>query len=309
MMHHAQLDVARWNVLDSARAGLGSMEHWYGLPEAMFEDRVIQDYPPGYNYSDEQHRFGEAGRLWAQAAAPGSPKWNAVRDELVALDFTIDPTFTIYEASRDLMRAMNADWQQDYAHPNLWSFFQPSRRAHGSYWFDWTTADEVAWRENYRLWMDFVNDYKNHGGRVTTGSDSGYIWKLYGFGYIGELELLQEAGFHPLEVLTAATLNGAEVLGLEAEIGSIRPGKRADLVIVKGNPLANFKLLYGTGHFQLDENNRPVRAGGVRYTVKDGIVYDARELLADVRRIVREAREAQGQDPDAPVRLPFIPTE
>ena len=97
MMHHAQLDVARWNVLDSARAGLGSMEHWYGLPEAMFEDRVIQDYPPGYNYSDEQHRFGEAGRLWAQAAAPGSPKWNAVRDELVALDFTIDPTFTIYE--------------------------------------------------------------------------------------------------------------------------------------------------------------------------------------------------------------------
>ena len=308
MMHHAQLDVARWNVLDSARAGLGSMEHWYGLPEAMFEDRVIQDYPPGYNYSDEQHRFGEAGRLWAQAAAPGSPKWNAVRDELVALDFTIDPTFTIYEASRDLMRAMNADWQQDYAHPNLWSFFQPSRRAHGSYWFDWTTADEVAWRENYRLWMDFVNDYKNHGGRVTTGSDSGYIWKLYGFGYIGELELLQEAGFHPLEVLTAATLNGAEALGLEAEIGSIRPGKRADLVIVKGNPLANFKLLYGTGHFQLDENNRPVRAGGVRYTVKDGIVYDARELLADVRRIVREAREAQGQDPDAPLRLPYVPT-
>ena len=121
--------------------------------------------------------------------------------------------------------------------------------------------------------------------------------------------MLQEAGFHPLEVLTAATLNGAEVLGLEGEIGSIRPGKRADLVIVKGNPLANFKLLYGTGHFQLGADNRPVRAGGVRYTIKDGVVYDAPQLLADVREIVREAREARGQDPAGPVRLPFIPTE
>ncbi|MDX1554822.1 MAG: amidohydrolase, partial [Xanthomonadales bacterium] len=212
-MHHAQLDVVHWNVLDSARAGLTTMEHWYGLPEALFTDRAIQDYPADYNYTNEQHRFGEAGRLWQQAAPPGSEHWNAVRDELIALDFTIDPTLTIYEASRDLMREMNADWQQDYAHPNLWDFFQPSRRAHGSYWFDWTTADEIAWKENYRLWMQFLTDYKNHGGRVTLGSDSGYIWKLYGFGYVREMELLQEAGFHPLEVLRAATLHGAEALG------------------------------------------------------------------------------------------------
>ena len=111
-MHHAQLDVVNWNVLDSARAGLTTMEHWYGLPEAMFEGQVIQDYPLDYNYSNEQHRFGEAGRLWAQAAQPGSEKWNQVRDELISLDFTINPTLTIYEASRDLMREMNADWQK-----------------------------------------------------------------------------------------------------------------------------------------------------------------------------------------------------
>lgn len=307
-MHHAQLDVARWNVLDSARAGLTTMEHWYGLPEAMFTDQVIQDYPSDYNYYNEQDRFGEAGRLWRQAAPPGSEAWNAVRDELIELDFTIDPTFTIYEASRDLMREMNADWQQDYAHPNLWAFFQPSRRAHGSYWFDWTTADEIAWKENFRLWMQFVNDYKNHGGRVTLGSDSGYIFKLYGFGYIREMELLQEAGFHPLEVIQSATINGAEVLGLENDIGTIRPGKLADLVIVGENPLANFKVLYGTGFFRLNDDNQPVRVGGVRYTIKDGIVYDAPQLLSDVREIVREAREAAGQDPSGPLRLPYIPT-
>jgi hypothetical protein len=305
-MHHAQLDVTGWNVLDSARAGLTTMEHWYGLPEAMFENQVIQDYPTDYNYSNEQHRFGQAGRLWKQAAAPGSDKWNAVRDELIALNFTLNPTLTIYEASRDLMREMNADWQADYAHPALWEFFQPSRRAHGSYWFDWTTADEIAWKENYQLWMQFLDDYKNHGGNVTLGSDAGYIWKLYGFGYIREMELLQEAGFHPLEVLRSATFVGAQVLGMDDQIGSIRPGKRADLVITRDNPLENFKVLYGTGHFRLDDEGEPVRAGGVRYTIKDGIVYDARELLSDVREMVSQAREAAGAGP-GPVRLPYMP--
>ena len=118
--------------------------------------------------------------------------------------------------------------------------------------------------------------------------------KTYGFGYIRELELLQEAGFHPLEVVRAATLHGAEALGLEAEIGSVEPGKLADLVVVEENPLANFKVLYGTGAIRVNEDNEPVRVGGVRYTIKDGIVYDARELLADVREIVRAAKEETG---------------
>ncbi|MBV1908293.1 MAG: amidohydrolase family protein [Kangiellaceae bacterium] len=292
-MHHAQLNVVHLNVLDSARMGLTTMEHWYGLPEAMFENQVIQNYPLDYNYNNEQHRFGEAGKLWQQAAEEGSEKWNAVRDELIALDFTINPTMTIYEASRDLMRERNADWHDEYTTPSLWKFFQASRYAHGSYWFDWTTQDEINWKNNYRKWMAFLDDYKNHGGRVTTGSDSGYIYKVYGFGYIRELELLQEAGFHPLEVIKSATINGAEALGMDDQIGSIAVGKLADLVIVKENPLRNFKTLYGTGHVKLDENNKPVTVGGVKYTIKDGIVFDAKQLLEDVRNIVKKEKEAK----------------
>ena len=290
MMHHAQLDVTNMNVVDSARLGLTTMEHWYGLPEALFEHQHIQNYSPDYNYNNEQDRFGEAGRLWQQAALPDSKKWQQVRDELLALDFTINPTMTIYEASRDLMREMNADWHDEYTLPTLWSFFQPSRYAHGSYWFDWTTDDEIAWKHNFQQWMVFLNDYKNHGGRVTTGSDAGYIFKIYGFGYIRELELLREAGFNALEVIQAATINGAEALGMEDDIGSIRVGKKADLVILNENPLRNFKVLYGTGHFQLDENNKPTRVGGVNYTIKDGIVYDAKLLLKDVKAMVKAAK-------------------
>jgi imidazolonepropionase-like amidohydrolase len=305
--HHAQLNVSRVNVLTSARWGLTTMEHWYGLPEALFDGRTVQDYPLDYNYSDESHRFGEAGRLWKQAAPPGSERWNQVMNELLALDFTIDPTLTIYEANRDLMRARRAEWHEEYTLPSLWDFYAPSRKSHGSYWLHWTTENEVDWRENYRLWMAFLNEYKNRGGRVTTGSDSGYIYKLYGFDYIRELELLREAGFHPLEVIKAATLNGAQALGLDKEIGTIEPGKLADLAIVEENPLEDLKVLYGTGTIRVTADNKVVRVGGVRYTIKDGIVYDAKQLLADVRRMVKEAKEKDGRQivqpgMEAPVR-------
>jgi imidazolonepropionase-like amidohydrolase len=291
MMHHAQLNVMGMNALDSARLGLTTMEHWYGLPEALFEAQTIQRYPADYNYNNEQHRFAEAGRLWKQAAPQGSEKWQQVRDELIELDFTINPTMSIYQASRDLMRERKAVWHNDYTLPTLWKFFTPSRYAHGSYWFDWTTQHEIDWKENYRIWMSFLNDFKNHGGRVTTGSDSGYIYKIYGFGYISELELLQEAGFTPYEVIQAATLNGAQALGMEQDLGSITIGKLADFVVLEHNPLQNFKLLYGTGHYRLNDENEAVRMGGVKYTIKEGIVYDAKALLSDVRDIVTEAKK------------------
>ena len=284
--HHAQLDVARWNVLHSARAGLTSMEHWYGLPEALFEDRTVQDYPLTYNYNNEQHRFEEAGKLWKQAAKPYSEHWNKVMDELIALDFTLDPTFNIYEASRDLHRARRAEWHETYTLPSLWDFYQPSKISHGSYWHYWGTEQEVAWKENYQLWMTFVNEYKNRGGRVTTGSDSGFIFQLYGFAYIREMELLREAGFHPLEIIKSATLNGAEALGMDDQIGTIAVGKLADFVLVSENPLENLKVLYGTGAIKLTENNEVIRVGGVSYTIKDGIIYDAKALLKEVADMV-----------------------
>lgn len=292
--HHAQLGVARWNVLNSAKAGLTSMEHWYGLPEALFTDRTIQNYPLDYNYQNEQNRFEEAGKLWKQAAPPYSEHWNKVMNELLALDFTLDPTFNIYEASRDLHRARRAEWHEEYTLPKLWTFFQPNRRAHGSYWFAWGTEQEVNWRENYQLWMKFVNEYKNRGGRVTTGSDSGFIFQLYGFAYIRELELLREAGFHPLEVIRSATLYGAQALGAEKELGSVEIGKLADFVIVEENPLENLQVLYGTGAIKLSVDNKVVRVGGVKYTVKDGIIYDAKKLLADVRKIVADEKARTG---------------
>jgi hypothetical protein len=213
-------------------------------------------------------------------------------DELIALDFTIDPTFNIYEANRDLMRAMRAEWHDYYTLPSLWKFYEPSRISHGSYWHSWGTEQEVNWKKNYQLWMTFINEYKNRGGRVTAGSDSGFIYQLYGFAYIRELELLREAGFHPLEVIRAATLNGAEALGLADQIGTIEAGKLADMVLLEENPLMDLKVLYGTGAIRLSEENEVIKVGGIKYTIKDGIIYDAKALLSDVKQMVDEAKES-----------------
>ena len=201
----------------------------------------------------------------------------------------------IYSAGRDVMRARNADWHSKYTLPSLMDYYQPSRENHGAYWFYWTTHDEVAWKKFYQVWMQFLNDYKNRGGKVTVGSDSGFIYQTYGFTTIEEMEMLQEAGFHPLEVIRAATLHGAEELFYPLkrpiEYGVVREGLLADLIVVDENPLENLKVLYGTGAVKLNDETREVeRVGGVEYTIKDGIVYDAKALLKDVEQMVEKQK-------------------
>ena len=307
MAHLSQLGVHEMNAIDAARLGLGTVTHFYGLFESLYENHDIQPLPADYNYNDEQHRFGQVARQWNLVHQPGSDEWKALLREFKALDLTLDPTLAIYVAGRDVMRARTLEWHDRYTLPSLWDYYQPSRRNHGSYWFNWTTADEVAWRNFYRVWMQLVNDYKNMGGRVTTGSDAGFIYSTYGFGYIQELELLQEAGFHPLEVIRSATYHGAQTLykpkGKPIDIGVVRPGMLADLVIVEENPLENLKVLYGTGAVRLNDSTGVAeRVGGVRWTIKDGIVYDAKALLADVARMVEQAKARTAAQTATPER-------
>jgi imidazolonepropionase-like amidohydrolase len=109
--------------------------------------------------------------------------------------------------------------------------------------------------------------------------------------------MLQEAGFTPIEVIRAATRDGAYELyrpkGQAAPMGVVRPGMLADLVIVPGDPLQNLKLLYGTGFERLGPDGKVQHVGGVKYTIKDGIVYDAHALLDDVAAMVAAQKAAR----------------
>lgn len=282
MCHHQQRYVSRATALDSARWGLGSIEHWYGIPEAMLDGRRLQAYPLDYDYQDEWKRFDAAGRLWAQAAPRGSARWDDTVAAFVETGVTLDPTFSVYAGLRDASRIQRLPWHDEYTAPVLWDYWQPHSGAHGSFLTGWGTEQEVAWRQNMRRWMDFVADFHRAGGRVTVGTDPGSIFTLFGFAFPHELEMLREAGLEPLEILHAATLAGAESLGMADRIGSIEVGKLADIVVVRENPLQDLKRLYapfagGPG-------------GGPVLTIKDGIVYDPAVLLKRVRDTVREGR-------------------
>lgn len=295
--HLAQTGVAQMNADEATRLGLGTVTHFYGLFESMYENNSVQPWPANMNYNDEQNRFGQVARQWS-LVKPHGEKWNALLQKFKERDVTLDPTMVAYLTGRDLIHHMNAPWHERYTLPTLWDYYAPNRSNHGSYWYYWTTWDEVAWRNFYRVWMEFLNDYKNMGGRVTASSDAGFIYNTPGFSTIQEMELLQEAGFHPLEVIRSATFHAAETLfkpkGKDVEFGVVRPGLLADLTVLDQNPIENLKVLYGTGALKLnDQTGKPEWVGGVKYTIKDGIIHDAKGLLADVAKMVEDQRRTR----------------
>ncbi len=284
--HHMAVDEVNAN--DAAVAGLTSIEHWYGVPDAAIPDGV-QHFPADFNYNDEGMRFRLAGRLWREAEPD---RLQAVLKSLADAGVAWNPTLEIYEASRDLQRAESQPWFQEYLHPSLEKFFRPDPTSHGSYFANWSSIDETYWKENYQIWFKAVRDFERLGGVIGAGEDAGFIYQVYGFGLIRELELHQEAGFPALSVLKHVTYNNAKILGEEARIGRIRVGHLADVIIVKGNPLADLKVFYPPLEGAAAGTN-----AGVSWTIKDGIPYDAVRMLREVRELVRASRTSATTSP------------
>jgi cytosine/adenosine deaminase-related metal-dependent hydrolase len=281
--HH--VGVEETNAWDDIRLGTTSIEHWYGIPDAAIESGR-QSFPSTYNYNNEVDRFRYAGRLWREA------NWDRlmkVLDAMVAANVAWDPTLDIYEASRDLQRAQTQPWFADYLHPTLEEYFRPNQANHGSYFIGWSSTDETYWKENYRIWMAALREFEKRGGLIGAGEDAGFIYQMYGFGLIREMELHQEAGFHPLKVIQHATGNNAKILGVEQQLGRVRQGFLADLIVVSGNPLENFKVLYPTGVDEI-RDGKTVHTGGVEWTIKDGIPYHVPALMAEIKQMVLKAR-------------------
>ena len=293
-VHIGQDGVYPMNAVQVASEGASTIEHHYGYPESSYTTQTIQDLPPGYNYSNEADRFWETGRSWLQADV-GKLHGEVIDSLLETMHrtgFIMVPTFSIYEANRDVTRAANLPWHASYTLPVVMDSFLPNPAHHASYFYEWTSNKEADWAQAYRRWLDFVNDYKNQGGVVAVGSDTGFLFSLWGFGTIRELEMLEEAGFSPLEALHAATENGAKVVK-NPELGLVRQGYLADLVVLSENPLADVKVFYGNGVTRVGTDRKEVREQCVKYTIRDGVVFDSQALLRDVRDIVAKAKQAR----------------
>jgi hypothetical protein len=281
--HHA--GVEETNAWDDIKFGTTSIEHWYGIPDAAIESGR-QNFPASYNYNNEVDRFRYAGRLWREA---NWDKLMKVLDGMVAANVAWDPTLDIYEASRDLQRAQSNPAFAEYLHPTLEEFFRPNPANHGSYFLGWTSTDETFWKENYQIWMRTLREFEQRGGIIGAGEDAGFIYQMYGFGLIRELELHQEAGFPVLKVIQHATGNNAKILGQEDKLGRVRAGFAADLIVVNGNPLENLKTLYPTGVDEI-KDGKTIRAGGIEWTIKDGIAYNVPTLKNEIKEMVAKAR-------------------
>lgn len=115
--------------------------------------------------------------------------------------------------------------------------------------------------------MDFELAFVKAGGLLLAGPDpTGNGGVLPGFGDQREIELLVEAGFTPVQAIQIATENGAKYLGQQDRIGTLSPGKQADLVLIKGNPSKNIEEI---------EN--------VETVFKAGTGYDSTKLIESVR--------------------------
>jgi cytosine/adenosine deaminase-related metal-dependent hydrolase len=284
--HH--VGVEETNAWDDIRFGTRSIEHWYGIPDAAIPDGV-QNFPASFNYNNETDRFRYAGHLWREA----DPKrLQEVLKAMVDAHVAWVPTMDIYEASRDLQRAQNQPWFAEWLHPTLAEYFKPNPANHGSYFIGWTSNDEVFWKENYRIWMAALRDFERMGGTIGAGDDAGFIYQIYGFGLLRELELHEEAGFNPIKVIEHATGNNAKILGMEGKIGGVRPGYLADLIVVNGNPLENMKVLYPTGISAI-KDGKEIHTGGVEWTIKDGYTYYVPTLSAEVKKMVADAKKAK----------------
>jgi imidazolonepropionase-like amidohydrolase len=129
---------------------------------------------------------------------------------------------------------------------------------------DWTQAEfdraQAAWPRMLAL----VRRLHREGVRLTVGSDLASPWVIPGVAMHQELALLESAGIRASDVLRLATRNGAEALGIAGETGTVETGKRADLVVLEADPLADIA------------NTRRIR-----YVLLGGRMYTPEELLAE----------------------------
>ncbi|HYY51515.1 MAG TPA: amidohydrolase family protein [Myxococcales bacterium] len=132
------------------------------------------------------------------------------------------------------------------------------------------SRDPAVWRSAIKLEMAFERAFAEAGGLLMAGCDpTGNGAVLAGYGDWRDVELLVDAGFTPLQALKIHSLNGATWLGQQDRIGSIAPGKDADLVVVHGDPSKNVADIEK-----------------VEIVFKQGVGYDSQKLFESVRGIV-----------------------
>jgi imidazolonepropionase-like amidohydrolase len=205
---------------------------------------------------------GSGGEETLARMDPNGPEAKELIQTLVSHHVAVTSTLPVAEneagpgrppVRQQVLDAMTPQAHEDFLLLRQQLSFQPAPKI----------DQALLWKRELALERAFVAA----GGLLLSGPDpTGNGEVLPGFGDQRGIELLVEAGFTPVEAIQIATLNGAIYMGKQNEIGSIAPGKNADLVVIKGDPSRQISDI---------EN--------VEIVFKDGIGYDTQKLLDSVR--------------------------
>jgi hypothetical protein len=193
---------------------------------------------------------------------PSGPEAKGLIDSLIQRHVAITSTLPVFESGgipgrpplrQQVLDAMSPQAREAY-------LYQRERPAS-------LPPSKTDWAMLLKRDIQLERAFSNAGGLLLAGPDpTGNGGVVPGFGDQREIELLVEAGFSPVEAIKIATLNGATYLSRQDQIGSIAPGKNADLIVIKGDPSARIS----------DVEN-------VEIVFKDGVGYDSQKLLDSVK--------------------------
>lgn len=241
---------------EAAEIGIDNLEHGL-LPDSEFVPNKKPDVCPG----------AAVGISLRQLDLNSDPVKETIR-VLVAKNVALTSTLPVFEAGAPLTQN-GIGAASAVLNPRMLSVMNTDARvrylsARSRIAADSPTALLV------RKSMDFERAFVAAGGLLIAGLDpTGNGGTVAGFGDLREVELLVEAGFSPVEAIKIASFNGAKFLGEDARIGSVAPGKQADLMVVKGNPAANIADIEK-----------------VEIVFKDGVGYDTEKLIQSVQGLV-----------------------
>jgi imidazolonepropionase-like amidohydrolase len=233
---------------EAAALGIDNLEHGF-LVDTEFDPEKTPDSCPS-----QQVTAGTLQKIDVESA----PVQETIRD-LVAHHVAVTSTLPVFETfvpnrpplQQRVLDAMLPEARLDY--------LTARARIAGS-----TNSPSP---ELFKKEMQFERDFVMAGGLLLAGEDpTGYGGDLPGFGDQREVELLVEAGFTPLEAIHIQTENGAVFLGQADRLGTLAPGKVADLIVIHGNPAAKIEDIEK-----------------VEIVFKDGVGYDSAKLIDSVR--------------------------
>ncbi len=236
---------------EAADLGIDDLEHGFFAATDFVEDKREDECPPSSQRTASLLELDRNG-----------PEARSLIDHLVERDVAVTSTLTVFEtfvpgrpaASDEALDAMLPEVRDAYLR-------QHARVAERS---------DSPWPELFRKGMELEYAFAKAGGLLVVGTDpTGYGGVVAGFSNVHAVELLVEAGFTVPEAISIATLNGARYLEIDDRVGSIAAGKRADLVVVEGDPSTSISQI-----------------GNIEIVFKNGVGYDPERLIESVRGLV-----------------------